>query len=228
LRVGQSLFSDASRHGKMFVPREPGLSYIKNGRMLYFYEPGDLIGVEEYFAKDAIEIRAEFAVTLDAINYDEFFAQVHSNHNLTMLWHQCLSCKFQLLSLIIDTLTKEPRNFTPEMRHYQAGELIVRQGDPAPDVLNMVEGHADVFVDDIKVGEVLSDEIFGALATLTDTPRTATVIASRSAMVLALPKEKFVELIETRPHTALKMVADMARSVVELNKRVVGLSYLKG
>ena len=228
LPAGQSLYGLDSSYGKLFVPKEIGLAYVRNGRRLFFYEPGELIGVEEYFSRGTVEIRSEFGVSVGEIKYEDFFSKVNSNHNLTMLWHQCLSSKFQLLTMLIDTLTKEAQDFSPELRHFHAGDTIVKQGELSTEVLNLLEGHADVFVDNIKVGEILTDEIFGALAALTDTPRTASVIATGNALVLALPKENFVELIEKRPQTALKMVADMARSVVELNKRVVGLSYLKG
>jgi hypothetical protein len=228
LPAGQSLYGLESSQRKLFVPRDIGLAYIRNNTRLFFYEPGELIGVEEYFSRDTIEIRSEFGVSLDEIKYEDFVAQIHSNQNLTTLWHQCLSSKFQLLTMILDSLTKEAHNFSPELRHFHTGDTIVKQGELSTEVLNLLEGHAVVFVDNIKVGEVLADEIFGALAALTDTPRTASVIATGNAIVLALPKENFVELIEKRPQTALKMVADMARTVVELNKRVVGLSYIKG
>jgi len=228
LTAGQSLFELPARHNKIFVPREPGLSLVQSGRTLFFYEPGEIIGLDEFLARASAEIRSDFAVSLDQFDAATFLNQIHSMHSTSSLWHQVQSYRFQLMTTLFSGLAKDPSSYSPELRHFRAGQEIIRQGEIAPDVLNMVEGHADVFVDKVKVGEIFPDEIFGALAALTDTPRTATVVARDNAIVLSLPKEKFVELIESRPHTALKMVVDMARSVVELNKRVVGLSYHKG
>ena len=69
-----------------------------------------------------------------------------------------------------------------------------------------------------------SNEIFGALAAAADTFRTATVVARERSIVVSVPKEGFLSIIETRPATTLKLIQDMARSIVALNKTVVKLS----
>ncbi len=111
------------------------------------------------------------------------------------------------------------------MRNFAPSEVIIKQGTSGDEVYTLLNGHANVIVDGIIVGEVLADEIFGALAALTDMPRTASVVASQNCSVLSIEKDKFIELIQNRPLTVLKMVQDMARTIVDLNKKVVDQSF---
>jgi len=85
----------------------------------------------------------------------------------------------------------------------------------------LIEGHADVLVDGKKVGEVLSDEIFEAMAAFSDTARNVTVRATKSCVVLSLPAQQFIGLMSSRPATVLKLINDMARALVTANKTLI-------
>jgi ATP-binding cassette subfamily B protein len=87
---------------------------------------------------------------------------------------------------------------------YEPGQVIVRQGDPGDRFYVIVRGLADV-VGSSPDGtehryETLEDgDYFGEIALLEDVPRTATVRAQTSCLVLALARENFLALLETMP-----------------------------
>ena len=134
-------------------------------------------------------------------------------------------CQISLFTTICGRLIKAESKAAPKITPYRKGAVIIEQGGEGTEVYTLLEGHADVFRDDVRVGEIAADEIFGAIAALMETPRTATVVATCDSTVLALPKKSFVELIEARPATTLKMVEGMAGAIVSLNERLVGLLH---
>jgi len=73
------------------------------------------------------------------------------------------------------------------------------------------------------VGDIRRDELFGAIAALTDTPRTATVKADVSCSVLVVPSTSFKALLTSRPDTVTKLIEDMARTIISTNDKILSL-----
>jgi len=209
--------------GDLFLIREGLLSCYLNGKPIFTYEEGDLVGLERYFGLQGFELRSDFAVLADQFSYEELKKRGSGSNLESFQFQYC-----GLLSLIISSLVKIEGELAPTLRYYEQDEVIIEQNAPGDRVFNLVEGHADVSVDGVRVGEVLEDEIFGALAALTDSARTATVTATKRSLILSMDKANFIQMIEFRPFTVLKMVNDMARTIVSLNKKIVELEYKKG
>jgi len=228
LIAGSVLYSTVNDNDKLYVLRDGSLSYSRQERQIFYFEPGDLIGLENHFCSGGVKIAADFAVVVDEYNYEDLRKALASTSHLQSIWTQYFAFQLHLFSLMISQLTKEDDQVAPDFRHFKPGEIIIEQGAESHEVFNLIEGHAEVFVDGVLVGEVLADEIFGAMASLSDTKRTATVKADSNCLVLALPKDNFIQLIESRPYTVLKMVHDMARTIVALNEQVVKLGRQRG
>ncbi|MCP3136232.1 cyclic nucleotide-binding domain-containing protein [Pyxidicoccus xibeiensis] len=76
-------------------------------------------------------------------------------------------------------------------RFLQAGEVVVREGDPGTSMFVVLEGRVAVARESkdggqVEVGQLGSGEFFGELALLTGAPRTASVVAVEDAVVLEL------------------------------------------
>ena len=112
---------------------------------------------------------------------------------------------------------------TPGFEDYEAGDIIIRQGERADFVFTMSSGVAEVLVEDVTVGRIGEGEIFGAMAALTHADRSATVRAKTACSVVKVPKEQFTELIKSNPATIHSLLIDMANSIVNLNEQLVGL-----
>ena len=84
-----------------------------------------------------------------------------------------------------------------------AGEIIVRQGDPA-DRFYVIESGSVVVTQSDADGTVRelrrmgSDEVFGELGLLSGAPRSATVTAASDGLLLALDADSFLDLVGRR------------------------------
>lgn len=114
--------------------------------------------------------------------------------------------------------SQEPERFFPD-------QVIIQQGDPANHVYYMLEGEADVLVNDHGIARVRAGEMFGTMAALTQNHRNATVKARTNCSVLQVPTEQFFELIRSHPAAIEKLLVDMARSITQLNEEVVTLRH---
>ena len=74
-----------------------------------------------------------------------------------------------------------------------------------------------------RVGDVVKDEIFGAMAVFTEERRTATVIASEPCTVMVIPKDQFLSLMRSNPRIAHSLIESMARRIDLMNKEITSL-----
>jgi len=69
----------------------------------------------------------------------------------------------------------------------EAGELLMRQGDPGYDFLMLEEGSAEVIKDGKRINVMGPGDFFGELAVLADgVPRTASVVATSDLRAIIL------------------------------------------
>jgi putative peptide zinc metalloprotease protein len=76
-------------------------------------------------------------------------------------------------------------------RVFQAGERIVKQGDPGDTFYVISSGQVDVIENRRKTHRLVAGDYFGEIALLTDEPRTATVRAATPVRVLELERKAF-------------------------------------
>ena len=65
-------------------------------------------------------------------------------------------------------------------------------------------------VGDVEVAVLGPGELFGEIALLDGSPRSATVIAESDMTVTSFDRREFVRLVEVSPKVALKLLAAMA------------------
>jgi CRP-like cAMP-binding protein len=99
---------------------------------------------------------------------------------------------------------------------FGAGEVIVRQGDPADAVYALVEGKAEVWLEDNPQRPVLlrtmrSGQLFGETAVLYRGPRSATIKAETDVMTLKIPGPAFLELLQSSPELAVRVAVILAQ-----------------
>lgn len=116
---------------------------------------------------------------------------------------------------------------TMTLRHFGAGDLIIRHGDAGASMFILVEGVLEVMVPakdsdtTVKVGRVRPGEFFGEMSLLTGLPRSATVIAAASAVVFEISKDNIKPLLDSRPEIA-EMISTVAaeRQVATANPTI--------
>lgn len=208
---------------KIYVVKQGRLQCLENEKVIFYLETGDLIGVGGHLLGSGVRLFSESTVIIDEYSRDAFLEDLQGSPKLVDSWTRFTASQLDLHALYLTRMVADSPVARPVVRSYQAGEVIIEEGTQAKDVFALLDGHAEVWSGGVKVGAIYMDEIFGAIAALTGTPRTATVKAATACMVQVLPRTNFLELMSVRPKTVLKMVEDMARVIISLNQKVIDL-----
>jgi putative ABC transport system ATP-binding protein len=103
-------------------------------------------------------------------------------------------CEFLRPIELFKTLT--PRQLTDiaekmTKRHYEAGDTIIRKGDPGEEFYLVSEGEVDVIRADREVARLGPGNFFGEVSLISGEPRNATVVAQNAVDTYVLGKTDF-------------------------------------
>ena len=117
-------------------------------------------------------------------------------------------------------------------RTYEAGDVIVREGDVGDSVFLIGSGSVEVVLSGaggqtIVLSELLSGETFGEMGLFERRPRCATVRAREPSVVLDIKGEDLGQLAETRPELEFKVLLKVSERLRSSNEQVLAL-HLKG
>lgn len=205
----------------LFIVRSGTMQGWHGERLCLYFEPGDVIGLNECYQLPALRVACEEGVVVEQHTADDLLRYTHETKERQAIWTSFLMTQIALFQdAFARNLREEDQSPQTGFLNFAPGETILTEGDPAHEVFTILNGRADVYVAGSKVGEVLQDEIFGAMAVFTGEPRSATVIASEPCTVLAVPKDEFVTLIKSHPETTMTLIENMARNIQSLNARL--------
>lgn len=216
--------------GRLFqaADNQFGLFFIKNGvvflsyqeRRLFGYDENDLLLIPETSFDWPLHYESELAIIVDRYSVADWSAKVAGDQALQQLWINYLEGQKQLIALLLAESQQDDPVLDPSLEYVEAGQTIIQQGELERSVCTMVEGSADVFVDGTKVGEIKRNQIFGAFSSLTNSRRSASVVATSRCLLAKIPQEDFLQLINARPEAALQLLQEMAATIVNLNNKV--------
>jgi len=210
---------------QFYVVRDGSITARYQGKTIYTLEPGDILlpditgGLDQSIA---VLYGSDTGARLQSYPALEFMQRVFDEPAAIRLWTRLLVTYAGLMLRIAAASAPDDSPATPGFEVYEPGRIIIRQGDAADYVYNMSSGVADVLVDGINVARIGDGEIFGAMAVLTQTARSATVRARTTCSVVKVRREQFTELIKNNPVTIHSLLVDMANSIVTLNEQLVG------
>jgi len=97
-----------------------------------------------------------------------------------------------------------------------AGETLFNAGEPGESLYVVRSGEVELFIKDtagqrIPLAMVGAGEVFGELALLDRSPRTATAIAMADTTLLELDRDDLLLLFESSPTAALRLLAALGR-----------------
>lgn len=197
-----------------------------DGKPLFYLQEGDLIGLRQGLSTAPCVYMSEEPLVLVPFDREALFRHIHASNSRQEQFTQYILGQAALMS---DALARsKPLDIRPitGFQHFAAGAELIREGDDADHVFIITEGHAEAFVGGIKVGDVQKDEIFGAMALFTREKRSATVIASAPTMVMMIPKEQFLGLMQSNPRIAHSLIESMARRIDLMNKELAHYKQL--
>jgi len=217
---------------KSIDPQSGSIYFLKNGtiselyedQLIVNYEEGDLIGLDGVLQPKTTNFENDFAVTVDEYDGQQLMNEIYNDKNKFLICNQFLSCMNQSYQLLMCHFSQQDITFRPEFRYYDKGDVIIEEGTEGDEVFTLLAGSAKVKVNNTDVGEINKDEIFGAIAALTNTRRNASVIATSNCETIVVRSDRFRGLLAARPDTVQKLINDMARTIVSCNDRIMVLS----
>ncbi|QGG95884.1 cyclic nucleotide-binding domain-containing protein [Actinomarinicola tropica] len=102
------------------------------------------------------------------------------------------------------------------------GTVLVDQGEIGREAFVILEGEAEVQVDDTVVATVGPGACVGEIALLDGGPRSASVVALTEVTALVLDPREFRSLLLNVPAIAVKVAAALAAKVRELDTKLYG------
>lgn len=88
---------------------------------------------------------------------------------------------------------------TARVRAVEAGEEVIRAGEPGEELFVVLRGRLQAFAGDQPLGVMGPGDYFGEFALVRDVPRSATVRALLPSTLAVIPRPLFLELLERDP-----------------------------
>ena len=199
---------DKIYEGNLYLLKEGFLRCKRNDKLLFFVEPGDLVGLAEL--DEGTVLYADSDVAVDEYSKKAFFNTVRRDLALFVLWTKFISVQSSLYISLINEDDEDSRSpIPPADDNHELKESPLDLGSAT------VGGVADVFIGDTRLGFVLSREVFKAL-TLTAAPdRAAKFKNAADSVTVQIPKSHILALIKSHPHAVLKMLEQLSQPLAE-------------
>ena len=213
-------------HGTIGRVKTGLVAVVYNKTVVSVLEAGDLVlGDTEWVGSGVTPLHygSETGAEISLWDRHALMAAITADEQRCHHWQAAQAQAQSLLARLNALHIRQMVGLGGQTEVYPPGSVIIQQGDPADDVFSMVDGTAEVFVNEQQVANIRAGELFGTMAALTDAYRNATVVASTRCSVLRVPKDRFFEIIRTRPEAVQGLLVDMAQAITKLNEQVVTL-----
>ncbi|MCL2616300.1 MAG: cyclic nucleotide-binding domain-containing protein [Defluviitaleaceae bacterium] len=113
---------------------------------------------------------------------------------------------------------------------FQKGSVIIRQGDGMPFSMYVIlAGVVDVYKNYQKPKErflatLRAGDFFGEMSLFLKKPRSATVIAAESTMVLEIDQQNAVEIMSRHPDISMTVIQTLCKRQKDTLKKIEDLS----
>lgn len=114
--------------------------------------------------------------------------------------------------------------FTSERVSFDDGQKFFSQGDGADAAYVILQGKAEVAIEtpqgELKVAELGQNALVGEMGILSDSPRSATVIAAAPTTALRIDKRVFLELLTQFPQMSIAVMRELASRLEKMNAQL--------
>lgn len=114
--------------------------------------------------------------------------------------------------------------FTSERISFAKGQKLFSQGDAADAAYVILDGKADVVLDSkegqLKLAELGRNALVGEMGILSDSPRSATVVASEPSSALRIDKRVFLDLLAQFPQMSIAVMRELASRLERTNAQL--------
>jgi len=118
--------------------------------------------------------------------------------------------------------------FTSERVQFAPGQRFFSQGDPSDAAYVLLDGKASVLLNtpsgEIQVAQLEANALLGEMGILSDSPRSATIMAAEPTTALRIDKRVFLELLAQFPQMSLAVMRELAQRLERTNAQLVAQS----
>ncbi|HNB52608.1 MAG TPA: SpoIIE family protein phosphatase, partial [Anaerolineales bacterium] len=100
---------------------------------------------------------------------------------------------------------------TGACKAYAAGEVIFREGDPGELMYVILNGEVQVTLEKLPINYLVEGSIFGEMALVDNSPRSASAVAATDCILLPLDQTQFKALIPSHPEFSVEVMSVMAQ-----------------
>jgi CRP/FNR family cyclic AMP-dependent transcriptional regulator len=105
-------------------------------------------------------------------------------------------------------------------RSYKAGDVIFREDEPAQELYIVKSGRVEVRLGNRVLDTLPELSIFGEMALVDHSPRSATVVAATDTTIVPVGEKQFLFLVSRTPHFALNVMRVLAQRLRSANRAV--------
>jgi CRP/FNR family cyclic AMP-dependent transcriptional regulator len=102
-------------------------------------------------------------------------------------------------------------------REVTAGDVIFKEGDPATEMYLVISGAIEIRLGNRLLNTVGRDSIFGEMALIDSSPRSATAVAATDASIVPVSEYQFLFLVSNAPRFALTVMRVLAQRLRTTN-----------
>ena len=117
-------------------------------------------------------------------------------------------------------------------RAYNAGDIILKEGDPSDVVYKIVSGDVEVFKEQdgqtIVLGVMKAGEFLGEMGVVDDEPRSASARAKNQVSVIIYEEQEFFSLISQDGSSAERMILRLCERVRTLSRKLAEIAVSTG
>ncbi len=95
-------------------------------------------------------------------------------------------------------------------RTLQAGTVIFEEGDAGQEMFGVIEGEVELRLRNGRVLILGPDDIFGEMALVDSSPRSATAVAVTETTLAVVDRRRFLFLVGETPSFALQVMSNLA------------------
>jgi hypothetical protein len=193
-----------------------------NEKTIRLYSADDLLLSPGPGEAGELAITSDFGAEIWLVEQDVFLEALASDRVLLGKWIAYQSLENRIGHILCSLYIVEEVKHDPEIRQYEAGEVIIREDEDPDEVYEMIQGIASVTAKGYPLSVIKTGEVFGELSFFTGLRRTATVKALEPCLVQVIDQRQFLRIMKYRPALVDGMLRTLCQRLVNLNTRLSG------
>ena len=235
--LGQNIRRDLNSSGEKFFPKKgedligrfpDSWIYVCRGtfhflienKIVRFFSAGGWVATFPH--QENTQFFCEFASEVDVFEREAMSHSLANQPKVLGWFLEVRAMQERVAAHLCALQAKAPVKAPVTMVPFDAGQVILREGDVAKEVFEMVQGTASVTVNGVQISTIREGQIFGELSFFTDSNRFATVTALQDCLVQVMDKDVFMSLMHSRPQMVDTLVRTLCRRLLEADELASG------